>query len=928
MNFAIRILKIAVVWTIASVSASAQGWRSELYPSDWQAPGTESPFYTAKLIQDFSYAGYQIGEIEVPVVAGTVFNVVTSYGADPTGSSDSTSAIQAAIDAAGANGGGVVYLPAGTYLLSVPAGKADCLTVTHSNIVIRGAGSDETFLHNTDTYMRNRDIIHFSSPAVTTGAWIPLSADLPTSSKRLPVASTTGLSVGSTIEMEWTFTDAWVAEHDQQIYWNSSLGYPNGPRYRREITAMDPNGQWIEVDVPTRYALFTRDNARVRTVSGFISECGVEDLAIGNTENPKSGYEEEDYNIPSTGAYDCHNSFILEYENVRDSWLKGVATFRPTSNTSDLHILSNGIYLNQSFRVSVIGCEIARAQFQGGGGNGYLYRLQNTQECLVSNSKGDYGRHNFVVSHAGTSGCVFHRCDSSNERDSDNHMHFSHSNLWDQCSSHNGRWAAAHRGFWGTVPHALDAAHSVYWNTVGTGSGGNVVESRQGRYGYVIGTSGTRTDVGLGTDGNTAPEDHTEGIAQGATLEPQSLYLDQLERRIGLRISLSADAVAFPDNVIRPVADVIFSGSPLADPESVLWTVSGMPTGAAVTSAEISSLSPRFAVSLPGRYTLLLEVEHQGAFQSMGLSVDVAERMAGSSLQIIIPVEADSYIQNGTGAGTNFGSHATLANKLITLNENYVRKSYLRFNLAGIAGKAIEAVELHEYFTSSDSDAVLRTSVITDDGWDESAMTWNNAPTQTSGVVGSTAPSAQDWLVQDVTAAVQAESDGAITFLHEITQQTNASPLFYIASKENGNAALHPMLVVTLGPPSLEDWLMAQGLSGGDLDPVADPDQDGNNNLLEAWAGTDPNESSGSLQSMRDEGELLCIETTVNADLPSGIIYWLEQSDSLDGDSWECSPDATWEFGEPVDGRRPVTVRIVRDMQVSRFFYRIRVARP
>ncbi len=40
---------------------------------------------------------------------------VTSYGADKTGKSDSTAAIQKALDAARNNGGGIVYLPNGTY---------------------------------------------------------------------------------------------------------------------------------------------------------------------------------------------------------------------------------------------------------------------------------------------------------------------------------------------------------------------------------------------------------------------------------------------------------------------------------------------------------------------------------------------------------------------------------------------------------------------------------------------------------------------------------------------------------------------------------------------------------------------------------------------------------------------------------------------
>lgn len=49
---------------------------------------------------------------------GVFFNIVTGYGADPTYTNDSTSALQAAINAAEEAGGGIVYAPAGTYKLS------------------------------------------------------------------------------------------------------------------------------------------------------------------------------------------------------------------------------------------------------------------------------------------------------------------------------------------------------------------------------------------------------------------------------------------------------------------------------------------------------------------------------------------------------------------------------------------------------------------------------------------------------------------------------------------------------------------------------------------------------------------------------------------------------------------------------------------
>ena len=69
---------------------------------------------------------------ELPVAE--LFDAVRDYGTDNTGSTDASAAVQGALDAARANGGGVVYLPAGVYRLESP------LTV-YAGTQLRGAGS-------------------------------------------------------------------------------------------------------------------------------------------------------------------------------------------------------------------------------------------------------------------------------------------------------------------------------------------------------------------------------------------------------------------------------------------------------------------------------------------------------------------------------------------------------------------------------------------------------------------------------------------------------------------------------------------------------------------------------------------------------------------------------------------------------------------
>lgn len=80
------------------------------------------------------------------VVPGTTswYNIVTMYGADPTGTADSTTAIQSAINAANTAGGGVVYVPAGTYKIS------SALTIS-DHVCIKGDSRNNSLIRQSST---------------------------------------------------------------------------------------------------------------------------------------------------------------------------------------------------------------------------------------------------------------------------------------------------------------------------------------------------------------------------------------------------------------------------------------------------------------------------------------------------------------------------------------------------------------------------------------------------------------------------------------------------------------------------------------------------------------------------------------------------------------------------------------------------------
>ncbi len=588
-NLGFKVLVCALLWA----SGAAASWRSSLYPAGWEPP-TNSSFATDMLIQDFSYAGYHRGEVPVPEVAGPVFDAVATYGADPTGTTDSTAAIQAAIDAAGAAGGGVVRLSAGTFLLSLPEGKSSVLRIRDNGVVLRGSGSEQTFLLNTSTTNMREKVVVWICASPYEDAPVYLAADLPNPTFRLPLEDASSFAPGDMVWLRWDFTPDWVAEHGQEAYWNSTNGYPDATIYQREIIAVDTNENWIETDIPTRYTVKTRDHARVYKLHGRIKECGVENLLIGNLQHPGSDWDEEDYSVPGILAYAVHANWLFDVQRAYDCWISNVHSYQPDGNTSTCHMLSNGIRIYKSCRITVRDCSMKRPQYGGGGGNGYMYRLMTANDCLVENCLAEFSRHGFVVSHAGSTGDVFHRCEDRTTNHatgstgsyvtslgdgSDNHMHFSHSCLWDQCRAFDSFWEATHRGTVGN--QGLTAAHGVYWNTSGDGTAypDKLVVTEQARYGYVIGTSGSSSKVWNRDPArcNTWPLDFVEGEGKGASLFPASLYLDQLARRMGRTgstITVVSTSSAEPGSVLDAEADIAANG--LVSSPSSGMAVSGL----------------------------------------------------------------------------------------------------------------------------------------------------------------------------------------------------------------------------------------------------------------------------------------------------------------------------------------------------------------
>ena len=630
---------IFVGFVFAVFASSALAWRSSLYPEDWLPPGPEKLFYEDAFLQDFSYAGYKRGEEPIPEVTGPIYDVTDpAYGADPTGTNDSTAAIQDAIDDAAAAGGGVVYLPAGKYLVEPEGSNNYALRIWASDVVLRGAGVGETFVLNTSYEMRGKRVISVAPTSTSSGSSVSFTADLEGPTRRIPVEDAGEFSEGDIVRMSWDFTQAWIDEHDQGEWWSEESG-PSPAEYLREVLLVNTEEGWIDVDIPTRYTMKVRDNARVFRRTGMLTGVGLEDFSIGNVQHPGSGFGNNEYHTEGTAAYDAHASWLIRIEHAYDSWVSGVHSFQAADNTTTCHMLSNGLALSRAFRVTVRDVEMRRAQYGGGGGNGYMFRVQRANDNLLEDGIADFSRHGIVVSHAGTSGNVFRRMEdreteratgdtgqySPNSRGSDHHMHFSHSNLFDQSRAHNSVYLAAHRRNFGTIGHGLTSAHGVYWNMHGSGTRfPNVVSSQQGRYGYVIGTSGPRGGVNIQDPNqfNTLPEDIAEGVGLGETLEPQSLSEDQFAKRMqGVLVSIDLPE----ESLISPTEAYPLPGRAYtygSGPVSSRWEKI---SGPSVSFADTHAIDTTVDLLQTGTYELQLTAWDGGVTNEASVTITVED---------------------------------------------------------------------------------------------------------------------------------------------------------------------------------------------------------------------------------------------------------------------------------------------------------------
>lgn len=183
-------------------------------------------------------------KVTYSMIEGAVVNVL-DYGADPTGTDDSTSQIGAAI-AAGIASGTTVHIPSGTYKFD---GYRHSATDAFEVSIIGEEGNEPVFIPSQTAVDAGNYMLLFPATTYTNVTGLSLSASIYPGQTSFTLASTTGLSAGMVIRIS-----------SNRLWYNGSRGV----KYCGEIHKINKiSGNTVYIDDYTRDEYLTSETLTI-----------------------------------------------------------------------------------------------------------------------------------------------------------------------------------------------------------------------------------------------------------------------------------------------------------------------------------------------------------------------------------------------------------------------------------------------------------------------------------------------------------------------------------------------------------------------------------------------------------------------------------------------------------------------------------------
>jgi hypothetical protein len=313
----------------------------EIVPvSSTQALWTDYITSSSPRLNNWSEVGYKFGKQAIPNAATT--QNVTTYGAVANDSKDDTVAVQKAIDAAQAAGGGVVSFPAGQFDFQVGTNNSThALKITKSNIVIRGSGSGTggtvlkqwTHFPNGTDYKDEYFLIDATGP-LTNDSGVKLAENAAKNSRQIKLVSgSQAIKTGDVLRLELissvvngvrdpALNEKLVAPLSTasgtiESNWTAFNGF-TAYSLNVQVKSVEADGVTVNLEQALPRTFETTDGARVRLfTSGLLSGVGVEKLKILGAFDSATYVHHKDWE----NDYGWNG---IHFEGVIHSWIRDV----------------------------------------------------------------------------------------------------------------------------------------------------------------------------------------------------------------------------------------------------------------------------------------------------------------------------------------------------------------------------------------------------------------------------------------------------------------------------------------------------------------------------------------------------------------------------------------------------------------------------
>ena len=464
------------------------------------------------IIPDFSHAGYMGGGVSLPSYQSIPVHARLS----PSGGDD-LAQLQAAIDRTAlltpdARGiRGAVLLSPGEFKIS------DSLAIRSSGVVLRGSGQGKggTIIRATTTTPDKGEsvlLVGEKESSNSDGEKGPaLDADpaksqiiddyVPVGATAVNVASVKGYAVGDEVSVVKTPNSHWLGNKGidtAQFGWTPS-SYTM--LYTRKLVAIKGNS--LVFDIPLVDAIETRfGGGRVQRVdtSSRIQQVGIENLRVetlrrDNVSDKKRAF----YGITLGG--------------VEHSWVRDVT----------VSVVSQGYNFVYGARFNTVqDVAFVDPNFAVKGGNNYGFLVNDGELNLFQRCYGRKARHTFITGSRVTGPNVYLDClEEDTENDSGPHHRWATGTLYD--NTKGDELFVQNRADLGSG-HGWSGAQNMLWNTE---HAMNILEAPPYAMNWAVGLKG-----GL-MDGKWVDEPNGIIEKKGANVVPRSLYLQQLEERLG-----------------------------------------------------------------------------------------------------------------------------------------------------------------------------------------------------------------------------------------------------------------------------------------------------------------------------------------------------------------------------------------------------------